>query len=448
MSEQTGMVIRPPQGGSMQTMRQGFGEQSIELRNTAAVAMAERARAEVQARYVVAIQRPRNVDEFRVRLLDHCKRARFAEAARYRKPIGASAIEGASIRFVETALAEYGNVLPESAIVFEDDEQLVLRVTVTDLERNITHAAEATITKRVERRRVRQGQHVISQRMNSSGELVYLVEATDDEVANAKAARESKLIRNLGLRILPRDVVDEAQDQCLATLRDRDAKDPAGERRKLVDAFHAIGVSPSDLVAYLGHPLEQIQPAEIAALREFYTAVRDGDTTWADVLETKAPRGEAAPASQPARGTAAVKAELAKRQAAAGEAAPASAPPAAAETERDTKPANGRRGRAANSPPAAAAQPALPTAPAAAASATEQPAEPYLAQELRELELTIDRPDEDPSWASGVEKRIDQLPDGMAKAKLWGAFRAAMERIELERAAADAAARATEGGRG
>lgn len=315
MSEQ--MMVAPA-NSAVQQVRQGFGEQSMERRTTAANAMAARAQAEVQARYVVAMQRPRNVDEMRVRLLDHTKRPRFAEVARYRKPVGNQFIEGASIRFVETALQEYGNVLPECSIIFEDDEQIIVRVTVTDLERNITHAGEATIRKRMERRKVKPGQAVLGQRMNSKGEIVYLVEATDDDVANMKAARESKLLRNLGLRILPADIVAEAMDACIATMKGGAAKDPAAERKRLVDAFHGIGVSPGNLVEYLGHPLEQLVPAELVELREHYQAVKDGEATWSAIMATRVGEASAAPASAaaepatPAKGVAAAKEQLRK----------------------------------------------------------------------------------------------------------------------------------------
>ena len=303
----------PRNGSGTQVARQGFGEQSLERRDSAALAMAERARAEVQARYIVATQRPRDVLEFRVRLLDHCKRLGFAQKARYRKPVGGNTIEGPSIRFVETALAAYGNVLPESSIIFEDETQVVVRVTVTDLEVNLTHAAEAVIPKRVERSRVRSGQRVLGQRVNSKGEPVYLVEATDDDIANAKAARESKLLRNLGLRILPADVVDEAMELCVQTLRRGATADPAAERKRLTDAFHGIGISPVQLASYLGHPLEQIQPQELVELREAYQAIRDGETSWAAIAEAKAPAAQEEP---PARGLKAAKEKLGRRKAA------------------------------------------------------------------------------------------------------------------------------------
>ena len=113
------MIVRPQGGGAEKSVTRGFGSTEALTRDTAAVAVAERAKAEVQARYIVAMQRPRDVDEARVRILDHCKRRRFAEAARYAKPIGKESIRGPSIRFVEAALQEYGNIVAECRVTYE-----------------------------------------------------------------------------------------------------------------------------------------------------------------------------------------------------------------------------------------------------------------------------------------------------------------------------------------
>src|SRR5690348_15141612 len=111
-------LIRPGQnGGGAALQRVGFGQTEVELvRETQGTALAARAQAEVQARYIVALQRPRNVEQFRVRLLEHCKRPGFAAVAAYEKPVGGQKIKGPSIRFVETALQVFGNVLPEETI--------------------------------------------------------------------------------------------------------------------------------------------------------------------------------------------------------------------------------------------------------------------------------------------------------------------------------------------
>ena len=66
-----------------------------------ATALAARVEAEVKARTLVAINRPRNVDRFRKRILESCASERFSEAAWYAKPIGGSKVYGFSIRFAE-----------------------------------------------------------------------------------------------------------------------------------------------------------------------------------------------------------------------------------------------------------------------------------------------------------------------------------------------------------
>ena len=103
----------------------------------------------------------------------------------------------------------------------------------------------------------------------------------------------SKKIRNLGLRILPSDIVDEAIDKCAETRRAKVAEDPDAASRRIADAFSALGVMPDDLKAYLGHEIAQSSPAEIDELKQIYSAIRDGEATWIAALSLKrTERGE------------------------------------------------------------------------------------------------------------------------------------------------------------
>lgn len=309
----TGELVRPE---PIAASKQGFGTSEIALRKeTASTAIAERAKAEVQARYIVALQRPRSVDEARVRILKHCQRPRFAAAARYAKPVGGKKIEGPSIRFVETALQEYGNVLPECMVVFDDPEQRIVRVAVTDLERNITHTKDVVIKKTVERSKLSPGQRPISQRLNSYGKMVYEVPATEDDLLNRQGALESKAIRTLGLRILPADIVDEAMAIAVKTQESDAAQDPDAKRKAIVDAFAKLGVMPKDLAEYLGHDLGQTTPAEIVDLQAVYGALNDREGTWADVMEVRRQeRGDVEEPKKPTHGQTAVKERLAARR--------------------------------------------------------------------------------------------------------------------------------------
>jgi hypothetical protein len=279
-----------------QIERRGFGSQELEQRReTQGIAAAETAKALVQARFIMAMQRPRDFLDVRSRLLKHCQRPRFAEIAEYSKPVGGQSITGPSIRFVETALQEYGNVTIDTTVVYDDEEKRVVRVSVADLERNLPYTEDATVEKYVERRNVKGGDEVISERKNKQGATVYRVRATEDDYANKLAAAVSKKIRNLGLRILPADLVDEAMEDCAETRRNKDAADPDAAIRKMADAFARFNITPVQLKEYLGHELGQATPDEIEALRKIGTAIRDGETTWQATLDArKGPQGEAA----------------------------------------------------------------------------------------------------------------------------------------------------------
>jgi hypothetical protein len=257
-------------------------KQALAVHETATSAVAAQAVAAVQARYQLAVARPRNPDQARVNLIAECKRPRFAETARYNKPIGKGII-GPSIRFIEAAMRCYGNLYANATVTYDDETKRVIHVECTDLESNVTHSQDITVTKTVERHHPKDAT-VISTRTNSYGKTVYTIAATDDDIAAKQGALVSKAVRTLAQRLLPGDLVDEAMDTVEATLNNQAAKDPAAERNRLVDAFVAIGVHPEDLVQFLGHPIDRIQPKDLIELRNIHTSIRSGEATWQDFL--------------------------------------------------------------------------------------------------------------------------------------------------------------------
>lgn len=291
---------------SASNSREDFsGAERIEVVETASVALAAQAKAEVEARYIMAVKRPRDLDVFRERLLKDCKRASFAEMAEYSKPIGGKSVNGASIRFIEVALRHYGNVIAGSAAIYDDAAKRIVRVTVTDLETNFTVPMDVTIEKTVERSSPRQGAtgpEFLSARKNSNGRMVYLVEATEDDMLTKERALISKAMRTNGERLLPPDIKEEALALCRRTLKDRATKDPDAERRAIADAFNTLNVSVGDLKAFLGHDLAQSTPAELVGLRAVFTALREGSTTWPELMAAKSAKaqesGNDAPASK------------------------------------------------------------------------------------------------------------------------------------------------------
>jgi len=287
------------------TITQGFGEQSISLRGErAAEAVAARETALVQARFVVAIQRPRDTMQFRDRLLHECKRPGFAEVAMYKRPVGKKKVgkdwveqfaEGPSIRMIETCLQLYRNVQSTSATVYDGSDLRVVKVVVIDFENNISFEQEVNVPKQVEKRQVQDyktkewgppsGREILGQRINSEGDITYLVAATDDEVIIKQAALVSKALRTCGQRLLPRDVIEEAIAQIRETRAAEVKKDPDAAKKKMADAFSQLGVTPSDIAAYIGHSIDRATPAEIVKLREIYSSIKNEEATWEEFVQ-------------------------------------------------------------------------------------------------------------------------------------------------------------------
>lgn len=254
----------------------------VEITDPAIIAAAETAKAKVQAAYIMAYKKPRNFDESRARILESCRRPEFAERVEYSKPVAGKAIKGPSIRFAETAIRLWENVLIESQVVYEDDFVRRVRVSCLDLEMNTQYSKDIQIRKTIERKskKGRDESDILGERLNSRGETVYIVKATDDELQNKEAALISKAIRNEGLRLLPSDIIDEAIKVARETVRQSDAKDPNAAKKRIIDSFTALHVYPRDLEAYLNHSLDTISPAELKELRDIYVAISSGEATW------------------------------------------------------------------------------------------------------------------------------------------------------------------------
>jgi hypothetical protein len=253
---------------------------------TYAAVMASQAEANVKARYAMALSRPRDLDVVRQRMLKDAMRPSFANCAIYHKPVG-KGVEGPSIRFVEAALRAMGNTYVETAVTFDDAEKRIVRVSVTDLESNTYYNQDVTVNKTVERSSVKPGEKVISQRLNSYGKPTYTVPATDDDILNKTNALISKAVRTLGLRLVPGDLVDEALWYVRETMKKQDAQDPDRAKRQIIDAFAKLGITVDALKDYLGHTLDIVDPAEIAELRNIFSSLRDGETTWKSVMDAK-----------------------------------------------------------------------------------------------------------------------------------------------------------------
>jgi hypothetical protein len=271
---------------------------ALDKRELASDVLAAQARAHVQARYIVANTpaNKRDWDNVRQRILKDCERPTFAETAIYKKPMGgATTVTGLSIRFAESAQRAMGNLMPERTIVYDDPQKRIIRIAMTDLESNVTHYKDLILEKTVERKNPK-GRTVLTQRLNSYGEAVYIVEATEDELLTKESSISSKIERQLTLKILPGDIQDEALRTIRATQQKADKADPDGAKKRLIDSFDDLGIRVPDLKSFLGiETMDNLQPSDLKQLREVYAAIKEGETNWREVMEQReAARGKKA----------------------------------------------------------------------------------------------------------------------------------------------------------
>lgn len=287
---------------SGEKIEKGFGvvskEKSAEL---AAIAVAAAAKADVESAYIMAMHRPRNEENARIKINNICKNVGFASKAKYRKPVGKiknergqwvqNYVTGPSIRFAEEMLRLWGNIKSQQAAIYEDEHKRVVRIVMIDLETNASYSKEITIAKHVERKNA-YGREVIGERINTKNEVVFIVKATEDEILNKEAALASKVIRNNGLRLIPEHIIEETMMTVDSTLKEGISQDPDAAKRQIADAFASLGVMPSDLGKYFNQPLSSISPAQVAELRDIYNTIKDGQATWVDYVGGENKKGE------------------------------------------------------------------------------------------------------------------------------------------------------------
>lgn len=267
------------------------GTAMVKGSETAAAAVAAHAEAMAKARFFVAMQRPRDLERVREQLLAASAEPLFAEDATYelerwdQRKGEKTVIRGFSARFAEAARVALGNLDVETMVVLDDDEKLIVQVIVTDLEANVTERVPVVVRKRIERRKLNRGQVAISQRIGADGQTVHLVAATDDEIQMRLNSAQSKATRNAILRLLRADIRQECWEQVIAS--QTAAANQEGATGRAVGVFAELGVSSAQLAAFLGHEITgELDPAELTRLRGVARALRDGEVTWAEVVES------------------------------------------------------------------------------------------------------------------------------------------------------------------
>jgi hypothetical protein len=237
---------------------------------------------EIQGAIIVARRFPRNEEAAFERLMRSSRRTSFAEEAEYSFPRGGATVTGPSVSLAREAARVWGNIRYGLEIVLDTSEERHIRGWAWDLETNTKVAAEDFFAKLI-------------QRKQKGGGGAQWVKPDERDLRELTFRRGAILVRNCLLQLMPRDLIEDAREQCRTTLAKQAAQDPDAARKAVLRAFSEINVTAEQVQTYLGHPVGQSTPEEIAELRAVYQSIRDGNSTWAEYVkrdEAAAPQAD------------------------------------------------------------------------------------------------------------------------------------------------------------
>jgi hypothetical protein len=295
-------IIKPGQNGAGAALeRVGFGTTELErMRETQGSALAARAQAEVQARYIVALQRPRNVEQFRVRLLEHCKRPGFARSPSTRSRSAARRSRARRSASSRPRCRSSATSCPRRRSRTTTIYKRVTR-SVTDLER--TSPTTATSSSRRRRAPQAEGRRRDPRQPHQQLRRHRLQDPRDrGRLRNKIGAACSKKLRNLGSASSPPTSSPRRWTSAADAHGQGREGSRGGARATARRRVRRAARDAADLDAFLGHAFDQASPAELDELRAAYVTVREGEAKWSTSSRPSASkRGEVDEASKAQR---------------------------------------------------------------------------------------------------------------------------------------------------
>lgn len=244
------------------------------------------AQAEQLGRVQLALAIPRNWDEVRGLLLNDCKDPGFASEAIFVRP-GDPPVKGLSIRFAERARQHMRNIEESTTPEFNDERESSYTLTVTDLETNSKISETFTVSKVTNKHQnnVSDDDVILEEKTTQRGQ-VFVVEATEEEVAARRGVIRSKVRRQLLLGLLPAEIRNQCLEQCIETMSSTVKTDP-NAAKNILQEFLTLGIDAADLKEYLGRPLSGATEDDLVELRTVLAAVRQGEVRWDQAVASK-----------------------------------------------------------------------------------------------------------------------------------------------------------------
>lgn len=229
----------------------------------------ERLLEEVKAAVFLAKQFPRDEIKAEERIIELCKRKRFAETALYSLPRGKEVVEGVSIRFAEALARAWGNI--QYSIIELDTENGISKMLAYawDVENNTKSTRQFDVSMQ---RYTRVG----TRDLNSYQECYEM-----------KASYGARFLRGCILNLIPNDIIEIAIETIKNTLK-AEIKDIELHRNNALEYMvKKLDVTKEDLENYLNCKFENWQEKEILNLKFAFNGIKEGQMTKEQLLGLK-----------------------------------------------------------------------------------------------------------------------------------------------------------------
>lgn len=218
-----------------------------------------RTRGAIEAALTVAAARPRDEARAIAAIANSCQRVRLAERACYSYSKGGTEITGPSITLVVQVALAWGNVDWGYRELSRGRGESTVEAYAWDQQSNARYSR----------------QFIVPHRIRVGGRQRQLRE---DELADWIANQAQRRVRTCLENVIPRDVIDEAVDECERTLKANVQLDKE-KITAMIAKFAELGVSTEQITARIQRSIDAIQPAQYLAMRRIYTSILDGIQT-------------------------------------------------------------------------------------------------------------------------------------------------------------------------
>lgn len=251
VDKSTGEIIPMPSNGIEITSVNELGVAST-------VASAQQ---EVQAAIFLAKKFPRDPRAAWSSMMKACQRPNFAKRVRWTKPQGGSPISGPSVHLAREAARCWGNIRFGFDIIYDSEEDRVIRCWAWDMETNTKPFQDMLIKRRI-------------QYKDKQTQKTMYRTATDLDMLSLTNSQAARGVRNCLFNLLPVDLIEDSVEAALKTMRSNTG-DPDKEKKSLIFRYSKLGVTIEMLDRCVG--TSSWSPEHIITLTELLQAIKEGE---------------------------------------------------------------------------------------------------------------------------------------------------------------------------